>query len=123
MQPTAEAVVQILGFLFLILAATLIAVNTLRVYRYARDRHGPSSVVLVPSILGVLGLRLLVRDGFGLFLRWALVIIALDFGPLLVTAVFLRLFGRRTPSPPASTMAQSCPRVVSVGSIRASGCF
>ena len=91
MRPTAEAVGQILGFLFVILAAALIVVNTLCVYRYARNRHGPSSVVLVPSILGLLGLRLLVGDDFGLFLRWALVIIVLDFGPLLVTAAIVRL--------------------------------
>ena len=81
------------GFVFLILAAALIVVNTLWVYRFARDGHGPSSVVLVPSILGLSGLRVLGWDDFPWFLRWALVIIALDFGPLLLTAVILRLWG------------------------------
>ena len=88
------AAVQIVGFTFLILAGALIVINTLWIYRYARQGHGPSSVVLVPSILGLLGLRLLARDDLDLFLRYFLMIVALDFGPLLLVGVILRLGGR-----------------------------
>lgn len=80
MRATVEAVIQILAFGFLLLASALVVLNVVWAYRRGRQGHGPSPVLIVPSVLAILGVRLLAWDDFLFFLRYTLVVIAVDFG-------------------------------------------
>ncbi len=84
-----RAVLEILGFGLLLLAGGVITLNALLTYR------GASAMLVVPSILGILGLRSLEiawRVDMLAFLPFFLAIVALDLGSVLMVEGVVRIY-------------------------------
>ena len=85
---TIRAVLEILGFGLRLLAGGVITFNAFLTYR------GASAILIVPSILGILGLESLAiawRVDIAFF-PYFLAIVALDFGSVLMVEGVVRIY-------------------------------